>query len=580
MRLINTETLKLELFVSPEDVPGGYAILSHCWGTQEQSYQDFQGIHACCTTSGEDPRTYICEKIKRFCDLARGHGYALAWVDTCCIDKTSSAELSEAINSMYRYYSLAALCYAYLHDVPEEYAFEGSQWHWRGWTLQELVAPRVVVFLSASWTVLGTKADLAEQMERCTRVPADVLRCEKLPAAVSIAQRMSWAAGRRTTRVEDEAYCLLGLFDINMPTLYGEGRKAFRRLQEEIMKTSSDTTLFAWWWHGDETMYGLFFAPFPDAFTHATDIEYAPRSNTSLWQKISTRNWAWTRGSEATTFTFLPDLIRARLWTLAYKDGLLADLGWCRVPQGEPVLLTFRQLEPDVRTNRPSSPIYRVDRNPSSHAHFSLSDSETKKMRWRTVLIAQQPSPSLLPSQLTPLIPMSLHWSTPLRISHLASRRIVAAANVDSPWTGSPPTLLNVRIGDDLAVVRIGRCTVSSGAQCSPKEQAIWANVRKPENYADDPDHTCLQDHVIEWPGLTRVFAFVAQPCGPKGIRTKIEMHLRFRQCPWDPSSQTLILDDIYTIDLDDIHIHTKPMPVVHTRRIVPKSSFSSSSSS
>lgn len=208
MRLINTKTLKLEFFVSPEDVPGGYAILSHCWGSQEQSYQDIEGIHARCTTSGEDPRTYICEKIKRFCDLARGHGYALAWVDTCCIDKTSSAELSEAINSMYRYYSLAALCYAYLHDVPEEYAFDGSQWHWRGWTLQELVAPRVVVFLSASWTVLGTKADLAEQLTRCTRVPADVLRCEKPPAAVSIAQRMSWAAGRRTTRVEDEAYCL------------------------------------------------------------------------------------------------------------------------------------------------------------------------------------------------------------------------------------------------------------------------------------------------------------------------------------------------------------------------------------
>lgn len=110
---------------------------------------------------------------------------------------------------MYRSYSLAALCYAYLHDVPEEYAFDGSQWHWRGWTLQEFIAPRVVVFLSASWMVLGTKADsLAEQLTRCTRVPADVLRCEKPPAAVSIAQRMSWAAGRRTTRVEDEAYCL------------------------------------------------------------------------------------------------------------------------------------------------------------------------------------------------------------------------------------------------------------------------------------------------------------------------------------------------------------------------------------
>lgn len=202
----------------------------------------------------------------------------------------------------------------------------------------------------------------------------------------------------------------------------------------------------------------------------------------------------------------------------------------------------------------------------------------TKKMRWRTVLIAQQPSPSLLPSQLTPLIPMSLHWSTPLRISYLASRTFVAAANVDLPWTGSPPTLLKVRIGEDLAVVRIGRCTVSRGAQCSHKEQAIWANVRKPlpENYADDPDHACPPDHVIEWPSLTQVFAFVAQPNGPNGMHSKIEMHLRFGQCPWDPSSQTLILEDSNTVDLDDIHIHTNPMPVVHTRNIVPRSSSSS----
>lgn len=269
MRLINTHTLEMQSFNSPEVVPGGYAILSHCWDEGgEQSFKDIQKVRKRCASSESNlqPRDLVCDKIRQFCDLAKDHGYEWAWIDTCCIDKTSSSELSEAINSMYRYYSFADICYVYLKDVLTTDAlvmrerhfcdgapyikcstpFQDSRWHTRGWTLQELIAPRLVLFLSQSWEVLGTKADLAEQLTGCTSIPIEILRLEKTPTDFSVAQRMSWAADRTTTRLEDEAYCLLGIFDMHMPTLYGEGRKAFRRLQEEIMKKSADTTLYAW----------------------------------------------------------------------------------------------------------------------------------------------------------------------------------------------------------------------------------------------------------------------------------------------------------------------------------------------
>ncbi|KAI0742499.1 hypothetical protein C8Q80DRAFT_1328725 [Daedaleopsis nitida] len=145
---------------------------------------------------------------------------------------------------MFHYYALATVCYAYLRDVPlskdddladlfyirRQRSFQQrSKWHNRGWTLQELVAPRHVLFLSQTWGVLGSKADFAISLEYITGVPEQVLRMEDNFANFSIAQRMSWAATRVTTRIEDEAYCLLGIFGINMPTLYGEGRNAFRR---------------------------------------------------------------------------------------------------------------------------------------------------------------------------------------------------------------------------------------------------------------------------------------------------------------------------------------------------------------
>ena len=138
-----------------------------------------------------------------------------------------------------------------------------SQWFTRGWTLQELLAPDDVVFYDCNWLSLGTKKTLSEVIQKRTRIHEQALHGEPLET-YSIAQRMSWASQRVTTRPEDIAYCLLGIFDVNMPMLYGEGTKAFYRLQQEIIKQSDDHSIFAWP-IDDRDQTGLL-ADSPDAF--------------------------------------------------------------------------------------------------------------------------------------------------------------------------------------------------------------------------------------------------------------------------------------------------------------------------
>ncbi|KAL7923796.1 HET protein [Trichoderma austrokoningii] len=213
-----------------------YAILSHRWGDDELTLQDVERG----TTAKEG-----FKKVQQSCDMAKREGIDYIWIDTCCIDKTSSAELSEAINSMYLWYFKSHRCYAYLADVPST-PFGESQWFTRGWTLQELVAPADVVFFDATWNVLGTRESLQKEIFSCTGIPVGILSGDDDLETCSIAQRMSWAAKRTTKRVEDLAYCLLGIFRINMPLLYGEGERAFIRLQAEIMRVSNDHSLFAW----------------------------------------------------------------------------------------------------------------------------------------------------------------------------------------------------------------------------------------------------------------------------------------------------------------------------------------------
>lgn len=154
---------------------------------------------------------------------------------------------------MFRWYQEAHICYAYLADVDNNgvngepsSTFKSSRWFKRGWNLQELIAPMDVIFYASDWSEIGTKASLLTSISTITKIRQDVLIESSIMFRVSIAQRMSWASERETTRVEDITYCLLGLFDVNMPLLYGEGPKAFYRLQLELLRTSNDHTIFAW----------------------------------------------------------------------------------------------------------------------------------------------------------------------------------------------------------------------------------------------------------------------------------------------------------------------------------------------
>jgi hypothetical protein len=245
MHLLNTSSLELEYFGGRKIPP--YAILSHRWQNEEVTFQDVQ--------SGNASKKAGYEKLEGTCTLAKSHGFEYAWIDTCCIDKSSSAELSEAINSMFLWYQEATVCYVYLADVPHESendsiisnaSFQRSKWFTRGWTLQELLAPAMVIFLDQTWSEIGTKTSLASTISLITTIPTPVLCGTRSIDEISIATKMSWAAYRETARAEDIAYCLLGIFNVNMPIMYGERERAFMRLQEEIFKITDDHSIFAW----------------------------------------------------------------------------------------------------------------------------------------------------------------------------------------------------------------------------------------------------------------------------------------------------------------------------------------------
>jgi hypothetical protein len=222
-----------------------YAILSHTWA------EDHEEVNFRDLTIG--PRkTKSGYKKLRFCaERAARDGLQHFWVDTCCIDKSNNTELSEAINSMFRWYRDATKCYVYLSDVatnnrdqinlsPQswELAFRKSRWFTRGWTLQELLAPSSVEFFCSNKERLGDKKSLERLLHEITGIAIAALQGTLL-SEFSVNERMSWAETRQTKREEDRAYSLLGIFDISMPLIYGEGSaKAFKRLQEEIDKNS------------------------------------------------------------------------------------------------------------------------------------------------------------------------------------------------------------------------------------------------------------------------------------------------------------------------------------------------------
>ena len=297
MWLLNARTLKLELFHG-ESVPP-YAILSHRWRADEVLYQDL-------ADRADDPEVKArigYQKIRNTCEQALEDGLDYVWIDTCCIDKRSSAELSEAINSMFRWYWRAQKCYAYLDDVGRlsrlsgpiseldemsleqdlsDSGFMESSWFTRGWTLQELLAPSDVRFYNKDWIGFGTRLTLSTYIKDITGIDKAALERRSEIKNMSVAIRMSWAAQRKTTRIEDQAYSLLGIFGVNMPMLYGERTRAFVRLQQEIIKSSTDQSILTWTGHNKssepeeapEPIAAGILATSPADFTNCRRISY------------------------------------------------------------------------------------------------------------------------------------------------------------------------------------------------------------------------------------------------------------------------------------------------------------------
>ncbi|KAI0702586.1 heterokaryon incompatibility protein-domain-containing protein [Earliella scabrosa] len=551
MWVLETATLKLHFFPSPEKVPGGYAILSHTWDAKEQSFQQLQQINRRFILD-KVRRKLVSPKIRNFCDLARREGYKWGWVDTCCIDKTSSAELSEAINSMFRYYTLSHVCYAYLSDVPLQGRLNGtavrlspfasSRWHTRGWTLQELIAPRVVFFLSKSWEFMGSKAELAELLHETTRIPASILRLE-------------------------------------------------------IMKHSSDTTLFAWGdWLGipgdDPVEPSSLFASGPGDFCQSYNIYHTPRVHEQPLINLDN-----SRGNEyLITFDITPYGVQAHIPVINIQGHPCADLGWT---YGRPnsknhgrLLLSLKD-DPQSSSTRSRYTIfafanitsYNMLLSPCRMVKVALDD----KVFWKLIDICKDPeSPSIRTTDLTPplylypypfggvytihamwqevylrdisqlapslreempmYIPINHTRLPPIRIpEHLIARvkarlahdntnpSCMKVINGSPPWTGDYPMsieLLNwtfkpwrsdLHSGYGHIRLVLGRCTsvTKLTSEVPPAERkgpvSLWVYIASGQWYAPEdhivrelevmrPGHQCPDDHILSWPGMKKSF--------------------------------------------------------------------------
>ncbi|PIL37585.1 hypothetical protein GSI_01279 [Ganoderma sinense ZZ0214-1] len=598
MWLLSTSRAELHQFLSPEAIPGPYAVLSHVWGKKEQSFEDTRRLETKCRGLKASPRDYASSKIRESCILAEQHGYDWLWSDGPCIDKSSSAAVSEAINSMYVYYSRAEVCYAYLKDVPPgdifderiRKAFRESQWHQRGWTLQELIAPRIVIFLSQDWKLLGTKAELADLIEAVTQIPESLLRLETQLASFSIAQRMSWAAHRQTTREEDKAYSLLGIFGIQIPPLYGEGRQSFYRLQEEIMKRFHDTTLFAWQFvssrtdralsstfyhhnHSDDT---YLFAPSPLAFCNSSQMRFSPppfatrRSEDFLHQTTVESD---TEPSPIPTLSVTPYGVLAHIPVIELPQGTIAIFFWMNKQDH----LGLR-LSPCSSSIDSSRLLYDVFPGDSRLVPLSVDendyivDGHPVHAVWKKLYIAHRPPPdTLAPDASTSLyIPLNLGVLMPFRVPggsihelHVSTGlRLASVSPMTLPWTGSSPVTLTFEPDNDDTRANIlpgielhlGRCTKSVPVGQAPSGRHLgphWARLvfhdlkyMSPHGDADD-GHSCSEDHVEDWPQSMKVIQPPwSQPDGISGLLAPPPAKLCCTPCPLNPGT-TLVVEFI-----------------------------------
>jgi hypothetical protein len=265
MRLLNTTTFELHTREDEFFKSQGYAILSHRWVGAEVTFKTLpQHISKLRKTEARYLVSPQLSKIRGACEVARQLGFSWIWIDTCCINSESTVEVAESINSTYQWYRGAQICITYLSDVNFDVASrrlagysptifqkvnsnQPSEWFFRGWTLQELLVPRNMNFYDTNWTFMGTKESLAPEIEHITDIASPYLTNAMSFFDACIATKMSWMSGRQTTREEDIAYSMLGIFGVFMSPIYPEGGlNAFMRLQEELQTRVKDESLYAW----------------------------------------------------------------------------------------------------------------------------------------------------------------------------------------------------------------------------------------------------------------------------------------------------------------------------------------------
>ncbi|KAM5535713.1 hypothetical protein V8D89_010700 [Ganoderma adspersum] len=564
MWLLSTDRAELHFFPHAGAVTGGYAILSHTWDPDgEQSFQEVQDIGRRCRANNNNPRAHVSAKIRGCCILAEKHGYRWAWVDSCCIDKTSSTELSEAINSMFQWYARAEVCYAYLADVPS------------GCDMAEKD--------SLDWEELGMKSTLATLLEDITRVHNRVLTRDVPHFAFSVAIRMAWAAPRKTTRIEDEAYCLMGLFGISMSTIYGEGKRAFMRLQEEILKDELDASLFVWskarYLECDELMsqdvrllssvelpdhdpHGFLLAPSSACFNmpavyipnlgpnaqqpypplptleepHITQVENDPFGRIEV-PRVSTTSYG----------------VKCR-FPVFEAGGIAVAVLLCQVPLGHIGLVLRR----DPRGRDPTRPRYRPSclykDTTSSWGRFTARmcflgtdmhnlrfDGKPVKPEWRTIYIVTKPPVQLTsPDSLLTTLRINCDPQPPFRFPNWLLSKLgtagfdilhnLATASSLSYQDGPQRVAFLHPMMDEEFYVDLGAC------QTSDSSVVHWARVviSHPNQQISiklrdvSAPHDCKEDHVDAWPGGQGCSVTGSDLCGFPSFQTTARRRRRW----------------------------------------------------
>jgi hypothetical protein len=367
MRLLNVASLQFRDFPDRKAVPP-YAIASHRWcGEEEVTYQDVQD------GSRTSFQGYL--KIKAFAEYVTSHFPSIEWlwIDTCCINKQDRDELQRSLISMFDWYRESEICLAWLQDV-ERSTFVESVWWTRGWTLQELLAPRTVIFLSQTWQVVGSKgvtdaehkyaaqagADLEQDIAAKTGIPLRVIHDFEQSRDMSIEERLGWMNGRTTTVEEDMTYALFGILDVFMPALYGErDSRAKRRLRAAVQHASDRTKMLLGW----------ISAPDPFEDHEAARLQHEPETGAWLlrhpaylaWKLGLSHKVLWMRGK--------PGCGKSVLCSIAIEN--IAD--YCR-----------------ALPNAAQAIFYCSFRDESKRTHKGLISSLLEQIAWKS------PGPSLL----------------------------------------------------------------------------------------------------------------------------------------------------------------------------------------